>query len=109
MTIIGIGLDTAKDVFQVHGVDEAEQPVLRGRLRRSEVEKFVATLPPARIGLEACGASHHWARRLGGLGHQVVPVGLRSRQDVWDPVRATHLGQRSPRPRTQAGHMTAID
>jgi transposase len=72
MTIIRIGLDTAKHVFQVHGVDEAEQPVLRRQLRRSEVEKFFAKLAPTRIGLEACGASHHWARVLRGLGHEVV-------------------------------------
>src|SRR5712691_9859340 len=72
MTIIRIGLDTAKHVFQVHGVDENEQPVLRRRLGRREVEKFFAKLPATRIGLEACGASHHWARVLRGLGHAVV-------------------------------------
>jgi transposase len=72
MTIIRIGLDTAKHVFQVHGVDENEEPVLRRQLRRSEMEKFFAKLAPTRIGLEACGASHHWARVLRGLGHEVV-------------------------------------
>jgi transposase len=72
MTIIRIGLDTAKHVFQVHGVDASEAPVLRRQLRRSEVEKFFAKLPPTRIGLEACGASHHWARVLRGLGHDVM-------------------------------------
>ena len=72
MTIIRIGLDTAKHVFQVHGVDENEQAVLRRQLRRSEVEKFFAQLAPTRIGVEACGASHHWARVLRGLGHEVV-------------------------------------
>lgn len=72
MTIIRIGLDTAKHVFQVHGVDENEQPVMRRRLGRSEVEKFFTTLAPTRIGLEACGAAHHWARVLQGLGHTVV-------------------------------------
>jgi transposase len=72
MTIIRVGLDTAKHVFQVHGVDENEQPVLRRQLRRGEVEKFFATLAPTRIGLEACGASHHWARVLHGLGHDAV-------------------------------------
>jgi len=72
MTIIRIGLDTSKHVFQVHGVDESEQPILRRRLRRSEVEKFFAKLPPSQIGLEACGASHHWARLLRGLGHEVL-------------------------------------
>jgi transposase len=72
MRIIRIGLDTSKHVFQVHGVDENEQPVLRRQLRRSEVEKFFAKLAPSRIGLEACGASHHWARVLRGLGHEAV-------------------------------------
>src|SRR5229473_1993196 len=72
MTIIRIGLDTAKHVFQVHGVDENEQPVVCRRLRRSEVEKFFATLPATRIGLEACGAAHYWARVLRSLGHAVV-------------------------------------
>lgn len=72
MTIIRIGLDTAKHVFQVHGVDENEQAVLRRQLRRSEIEKFFRKLAPTRIGLEACGASHYWARLLRGFGHEVV-------------------------------------
>jgi transposase len=72
MTIIRIGLDTSKHVFQIHGVDENEKPVLRRQLRRSEVEKFFAQLPPTRIGIEACGASHHWARLLRGSGHAVL-------------------------------------
>jgi transposase len=72
MTIIRIGLDTAKHVFQVHGVDEAEQPVLRRQLRRGELARFFAKLPPTRIGLEACGAAHYWARMLQALGHQVM-------------------------------------
>ncbi len=74
MSIIRIGLDTAKHLFQLHGVDEQEQPVLQRQLRRSEVEKFFAKLPPTRIGLEACGASHHWGRVLRGLGHEVVLI-----------------------------------
>lgn len=72
MRIIRIGLDTSKHVFQIHGVDENEKPVVRRQLRRSEVEKFFAKLAPTRIGIEACGASHHWARRLRGLGHEVM-------------------------------------
>ena len=72
MTIIRIGLDTAKHVFQVHGVDENEQTVVRRQLRRGEMEKFFGKLAPTRIGLEACGASHYWARLLRGLGHEVV-------------------------------------
>ena len=72
MTIIRIGLDTAKHVFQVHGVDENEQMVVRRQLRRGEMRKFFNRLAPTRIGLEACGASHYWARLLRGLGHEVV-------------------------------------
>jgi transposase len=74
MTIIRIGLDTSKHVFQLHGVDEHERPVLRRQLRRGEVEKFFAKLPATQIGLEACGAAHHWARVLRRLGHEVVLI-----------------------------------
>jgi len=72
MTIIRIGLDTSKHVFQLHGVDASEQPILRRQLGRKEAEKLFAKLPPTRIGLEACGTAHHWARVLRGLGHEVV-------------------------------------
>src|ERR1700747_102382 len=72
MRIIRVGLDTAKHVFQVHGVGENEQVVVRRQLRRSEMAKVFGRLAPTRIGLEACGASHYWARMLHGLGHEVV-------------------------------------
>jgi len=69
--IIRIGMDTSKHIFQLHGVDAAEHPVLRKRLRRSELLAFFAKLPPTVIGMEACGAAHFWARELGQLGHTV--------------------------------------
>jgi len=69
--IIRIGMDTSKHIFQLHGVDAAEQAVLRKRLRRKEVVAFFAKLPPVLIGIEACGASHYWARELGQFGHEV--------------------------------------
>jgi transposase len=72
MRIIRIGLDISKHVFQVHGVDENEQPVLRQQLRRGAMVKFFSKLPATRIGLEACGSAHYWARVLTGLGHAVV-------------------------------------
>jgi transposase len=72
--IIRIGLDTSKSVFQLHGVDEAEQPVLRKKLRRRQLLEFLAKLPPLKVGLEACGASHHWARAIMALGHEAVLV-----------------------------------
>jgi len=70
--IIRIGMDTSKSVFQVHGVDAAENAILRKRLRRSQVLEFFAKLAPMKIGVEACGAAHHWARELNALGHEVV-------------------------------------
>jgi transposase len=79
VTIIRIGLDTSKHIFQVHGVDEQQRPVLRRQLRRSELEKFFAELPSTRIGLEACGALHHWARVLRGVGHEAVLMLLKVR------------------------------
>jgi transposase len=69
--IIRIGMDTSKHIFQLHGVDAAERPVLRKRLRRKEVVAFFAKLPPTVIGIEACGVAHYWARVLGELGHEV--------------------------------------
>ena len=69
--VIRVGLDTSKHVFQVHGVDGSECVVVRRQLSRGQVEKFFASLAPALIGLEACGASHHWARVLSALGHEV--------------------------------------
>ena len=72
MYVIRVGMDTSKSVFQLHGVDAAEQAVLRKKLRRSQVLDFFGKLPPTRVGLEACGSAHHWARALGALGHTVV-------------------------------------
>ena len=66
-----IGLDIAKNVFQVHSIDEAGQVVVRRQLRRRQVLKFFAKLPSCLIGIEACGTAHHWARELRQLGHEV--------------------------------------
>jgi transposase len=72
--LIRIGMDTSKSVFQLHGVDSAERVVLRKKLRRRQVLEFFAKLPPTRVGMEACGGAHHWAREIGSLGHEVVLV-----------------------------------
>ena len=66
--IIRIGMDTSKHIFQLHGVNAAEEPVLRKKLRRHDLEAFFTKLPPTVIGIEACGGSHHWARLLQSLG-----------------------------------------
>lgn len=69
--ITRIGMDTSKSIFQLHGVDTAENPVLRRKLTRREMVKFFETLAPTVIAIEACGGAHHWARLLTSLGHEV--------------------------------------
>ena len=71
MEITTIGLDLAKSVFQVHGVDATGQVMVRKSLRRSQMLAFFAKLPPCLVGIEACGTSHHWARELIKFGHEV--------------------------------------
>src|SRR4051812_8954491 len=66
-----IGLDLAKNLFQVHGADAQGRPVLKRRLAREKVLEFFADLPACLVGLEACAAAHHWARELTRLGHTV--------------------------------------
>jgi transposase len=69
--IIRIGMDTSKHVFQLHGVNADEEPVLRKAFRRKDMIAFFERLPATVIAIEACGASHHWARLLGSMGHEV--------------------------------------
>jgi transposase len=69
--IITVGLDIAKSVFQVHGVDAAGEVVVRRQLKRRQVLQFFATLKPCVVGIEACATAHHWARELMKLGHDV--------------------------------------
>ncbi|BBP03044.1 putative family 20 transposase [Sulfuriferula plumbiphila] len=71
MKITPIGIDLAKEVFQIHGVDERGKVVVRKQLKRNEMAKYFASLESCLIGMEACGSAHHWARKLGGYGHTV--------------------------------------
>ena len=71
MQITTIGLDLAKNVFQVQVLMRAGQVVVRKSLRRAQMLPFFAKLPPCLVGIEACGTSHHWARELIKLGHEV--------------------------------------
>jgi len=96
-----IGLDIAKSVFQVHGIDAEGAVVVRKRLSRKKVLAFFADLPPCLVGIEACPSAHHWSRELSKLGHAVgmmiqprkhVPVLLiRARSD-----RTGHGGSARP-------------
>lgn len=69
--IVRIGMDTSKHIFQLHGVNAAEEPVLRKKLRRKEMVSFFETLAPTIVAIEACAASHHWARLLQSFGQTV--------------------------------------
>jgi transposase len=71
MNVTRIGVDIAKQVFQLHGVDRNEKVVLRRQLRRAQFLEFLGKLSPCLIGMEACGGAHHWARELSKLGHTV--------------------------------------
>jgi transposase len=70
-TVTTIGLDIAKSVFQIHGVDAAGNVIVRRQLKRRYVLPFFQRLPPCLIGIEACASSHHWSRELQALGHTV--------------------------------------
>ena len=74
MQITTIGLDLAKNVFQVHGVDSEGRVVVRRKLRRAKVRELFARLAPCLIGMEACGTAHFWARELIAMGHQDAAV-----------------------------------
>jgi transposase len=71
MQITTIGLDIAKNVFQVHGIDASEKVVVRKQLRRGQVLEFFKALPPCLVGMEACATAHYWARELTKLDHRV--------------------------------------
>jgi transposase len=69
--IVVIGLDLARNVFQVHAIDGQGQPIVRHQIRRTEVLKFFAKIPSCLVGIEACASAHYWGREFGALGHQV--------------------------------------
>jgi transposase len=71
VTPVRIGMDTAKSVFQLHGVDENEVVVVRRQLRRTEMIRYFEKLPPTLVAIESCGSSNHWARLLESFGHEV--------------------------------------
>ena len=71
MKVTTVGLDLAKNVFQIHGVDERGKVLVRRQLKRAQVAPLFAKLEPCLIGMEACASAHHWARKLQGFGHTV--------------------------------------
>lgn len=75
MNLTTIGIDLAKSVFQVHGADDKGRAVMKKQIKRAQVLSFFANMTPCRIGMEACGSAHYWARKLQALGHtvQLIP------------------------------------
>ena len=71
MKVTTVGIDLAKQVFQIHGVDEHGKTTIKKQLRRAQMAEFFVNLPPCLVGMEACGSSHHWARKLQSMGHTV--------------------------------------
>lgn len=71
MKITTAGIDLAKNVFQVHGVDAQGKAVLRKKLERSKMMEYFVKLAPCLIGMEPCGSAHYWARKLAAMGHTV--------------------------------------
>lgn len=112
--IIRIGIDTSKRIFQLHGVNELEQAVLRKRLERRQMMPFFRKLPATKIGMEACGGSHYWARELAALGHEVVlvppqyvkPYVRRGKHDAAD---AEAICEVMSRPRTRFVPVKTVD
>jgi transposase len=100
-TITTIGLDIAKSVFQVHGVDAAGQVVMRRQLRRRQVLSFFQKLPPCLVGIEACASSHHWSRELQALGHHVKAAAVghfhSDHSVIFIPIRLILRGYRKKR------------
>ena len=82
MNISTIGLDLAKNVFQVHGIDDTGKVTVRRSLRRRQMLPFFGKLEPCLIGIEACGTSHFWAREIAALGHEVEVDAADLRQTV---------------------------
>ena len=95
MTITTIGVDLAKNSFQLHGADHTGRTVLRKKLSRSRLLAFFADLPACTVGMEACGGAHHWARELTRLGHTVR---LMPPQYVKPDVKRNKHDAATPRP-----------
>jgi transposase len=97
VAITTVGLDIAKSVFQVHGIDAHGSVVVRRQLKRRYVLAFFKKLPPSLVGIEACATSHHWSRELQALGHTVrlippayvKPYVKRHKNDAADVVSST--------------------
>ena len=94
MHVTTVGLDLAKHVFQVHGIDQDGQVLIRRQLRRGELIGFFRRLPPCLIGMEACSTAHFWARELAALGHEVRLMPAAYVKPMSNEAKATLLMRR---------------
>jgi transposase len=107
-----IGLDIAKNVFQVHGLDETGAVLIRRQVRRRQVLALFSKLPPSLVGIEACATAHYWARKLAKLGHEVrlmparyvKPYVKRNKNDAADAEAICEAVSRIGR----VGHLAAL-
>ena len=118
MTIVTVGIDLAKNVFAVHGVDAAGKPALvRPSVARSNLLELIATLPPCLIGMEACSGAHHWAREFEKLGHTVrlmapkfvAPYRLSGKRGKNDAADAAAICEAVTRPQMRFVPIKTID
>lgn len=118
MTIVTVGIDLAKNVFAVHGVDGAGKPVLvRPSVARDKLLKLIAALPPCLIGMEACSGAHHWAREFEKLGHTVrlmapkfvAPYRLSGKRGKNDAADAAAICEAVSRPQMRFVPLKSID
>ena len=118
MTIVTVGIDLAKNVFAVHGVDGAGKPALvRPSVARDKLLELIAALPPCLIGMEACSGAHHWAREFDKLGHTVrlmaskfvAPYHLSGKRGKNDAADAAAICEAVTRPQMRFVPLKTID
>ncbi len=95
MKVTTLGLDLAKNLFQVHGINELGKLVIKKQLRRNQMAEFFVNLPPCLIGRQACGSAHHWARKLQGFGHTVKLMAPQFVKPYWQDQQERRARRRS--------------
>ena len=117
MTIITVGIDLAKNVFSVHGVDENGKAALRRTVRRNQLLELIATLPPCVIAMEACSGAHHWARQFAAFGHTpkliapkfVTPYRMSGKRGKNDAADAAAICEAATRPKMRFVPIKTVD
>ncbi|MGH7261476.1 MAG: IS110 family transposase [Nitrospiraceae bacterium] len=117
MTIMTVGIDLAKNVFSVHGIDENGKVALRRNVRRDQLLELIATLPPCVIAMEACSGAHHWARQFAAFGHTpkliapkfVTPYRMSGKHGKNDAADAAAICEAATRPKMRFVPVKTVD